>query len=175
VDQSARHLRLFSTAHYVFGALNLVASCLPAYFVIFALQMVPVSREAQFPLETPPYVLQMSRFFPYLFIAAGIASMIGGFIIGLAMLLAGYCLGRRAHYAIPAGAAQQLAEADPAGWALGWGAWPAGVRENRGCLPASAGQLSSRPLGRANHVSIVMVLPNVCRFNRTTRASHSPN
>jgi len=28
-------------------------------------------------------------------------------------------------------AAQQLAEADPAGWGIGWGAWPAGVRENR--------------------------------------------
>jgi len=25
---------------------------------------------------------------------------------------------------------QQLAEADPAGWAIGWGAWPAGLREN---------------------------------------------
>jgi hypothetical protein len=27
-------------------------------------------------------------------------------------------------------AAQQLAEADPVGWGIGWGAWPAGVREN---------------------------------------------
>ena len=27
-------------------------------------------------------------------------------------------------------AAQQLAEADPAGWAIGWGAWPALMREN---------------------------------------------
>jgi len=27
-------------------------------------------------------------------------------------------------------AAQQLAEADPAGWALGWGGLPAGMREN---------------------------------------------
>ena len=28
-------------------------------------------------------------------------------------------------------AAQQLAEADPAGWAIGWGAWPAGMRDNQ--------------------------------------------
>jgi len=28
-------------------------------------------------------------------------------------------------------AAQQLAEADPAGWALGWGSWPAIVRDNQ--------------------------------------------
>ncbi|MBN1876050.1 MAG: hypothetical protein JXA33_17635 [Anaerolineae bacterium] len=27
-------------------------------------------------------------------------------------------------------AAQQLAEADPAGWGIGRGAWPAGVRDN---------------------------------------------
>ncbi len=44
-------------------------------------------------------------------------------------------------------AAQQLAEADPAGWGIVWDAWPAGVRENEGRMPASAGQLSSRPLG----------------------------
>jgi hypothetical protein len=31
----------------------------------------------------------------------------------------------------PLAAAQQLAEADPAGWGVGWGAWPAVVRENR--------------------------------------------
>jgi hypothetical protein len=29
-------------------------------------------------------------------------------------------------------AAEQLAEADPAGWGIGLGAWPAGVRENEG-------------------------------------------
>jgi len=28
-------------------------------------------------------------------------------------------------------AAQQLAEADPAGWRIGWGAWPASLRDNR--------------------------------------------
>ena len=28
-------------------------------------------------------------------------------------------------------AVQQLAEADPAGWVMGWGAWPAGKRDNQ--------------------------------------------
>jgi hypothetical protein len=28
-------------------------------------------------------------------------------------------------------AAQQLAEADPAGWRIGWRAWPARMRENQ--------------------------------------------
>jgi len=31
----------------------------------------------------------------------------------------------------PLGCAQQLAEADPAGWRIGCGAWPAGVRDNQ--------------------------------------------
>ena len=31
---------------------------------------------------------------------------------------------------IGSSAAQQLAEADPAGWAIGWDAWPAGMCEN---------------------------------------------
>ena len=29
-------------------------------------------------------------------------------------------------------AAQQLAEADPAGWGIGWSVWPAGVPYSRG-------------------------------------------
>ena len=28
--------------------------------------------------------------------------------------------------------AQPLAEADPAGWGIGWGGWPAGLRDNQG-------------------------------------------
>jgi len=41
----------------------------------------------------------------------------------------------------------QAREADPAGWAIGWGAWPPARARMGGALPASAGQLSSRPLG----------------------------
>ena len=37
-----------------------------------------------------------------------------------------------AAFSVALGAAEQLAEADPAGWGIGWGAWPAGVRDNLG-------------------------------------------
>ena len=39
-------------------------------------------------------------------------------------------------------AAQQLAEADPAGWAIGRGAWPAGVRDNPGVCLLPPGSLA---------------------------------
>jgi hypothetical protein len=118
MEQPAGHLRVLSALHYVFGAGNLIASCLPSYFVLFGLQMIPLAQEGALPRDAPAIFEVMSRVFPYAFIAFAIASMICGVIVGVAMLLAGHCLARRAHFALLHIALLPEAFLVPAGTAL---------------------------------------------------------
>ncbi len=99
MGQPTDHVRVLSTLHYIFGGGNLIASCLPSYLVLFGLQLIPMAQEGALPGDAPPIFEAISRVFPYAFIAFAIASMICGVVVAFAMLLAGYCLARRAHFA----------------------------------------------------------------------------
>jgi len=54
-------------------------------------------------------------------------------------------------------AAQPLAEADPAGWTIGWGAWHAGMRDNEAesaCLRRAAELEAAGPKEQGRNSSL---------------------
>jgi hypothetical protein len=102
----------------VFGAINLIASCLPSYFVLFGLEEITSTQGGWLPPGAPPVFEMAFRIFPYAFIAAGIAAVLCGVVVGLAMLLAGYCLAHRTHFVLCQIALLPEAFIVPAGTAL---------------------------------------------------------